>query len=146
MMHLMNIEHSAPIYIYNIVSWNEGGGSNAVQSFSKIHPCCQRQAFPCFTWIAPLTQFTLFNPHWSISRCLKVLERQWSQLNLAWVRVDPSLRLNVETAADGGRDGLSKFPGSPTIIIQVTMAMISTADNRTMIDEKCFTRLTGRSG
>merc|ERR1712037_328548 len=27
-------------------------------------------------------------------------------------------RLNVETAADGGRDGLSKFPGSPTIIIQ----------------------------
>merc|ERR1712037_153043 len=27
-------------------------------------------------------------------------------------------RLNVETAADGGRDGLSKFPGSPTILIQ----------------------------
>merc|ERR1712212_1453423 len=29
-----------------------------------------------------------------------------------------SLRLNVETADDEGRDGLSDFPGSPTIIIQ----------------------------
>jgi len=29
-----------------------------------------------------------------------------------------SLRLNVETAEDEGRDGLSDFPGSPTIIIQ----------------------------
>jgi hypothetical protein len=29
-----------------------------------------------------------------------------------------SLRLNVETAEDEGRDGLSEFPGSPTIIIQ----------------------------
>merc|ERR1712181_115884 len=29
-----------------------------------------------------------------------------------------SLRLNIETPADEGRDGLSDFPGSPTIIIQ----------------------------
>merc|ERR1711970_522834 len=29
-----------------------------------------------------------------------------------------SLRLNIETPADEGRDGLSDFPGSPTVIIQ----------------------------
>ena len=36
-------------------------------------------------------------------------------------RVDSSPRLNIETQVDGGRDGFSDFPGSPTIIIQVRL-------------------------
>ena len=35
-------------------------------------------------------------------------------------RIDISPRLNIETPEDEGRDGLDDFPGSPTIIIQVT--------------------------